>query len=807
MADQELKFTLSAVTMGFTQKLQEAGNQVRTFSDSVVDKFKGIRDAIGNVGNIMAAMGAVRMVQLVDDATMVSARLKDVTGSAQEATAAKQQLFAMAQRLQVGYTELAGSVAKMLPAVQAMGGGTQEAMKLAEIMATTARMSGASAQEAAAAQTQFAQALASGVLQGDELKSILENNSAMARVMAEGLGVSVGELRKLGSEGKLTSDQVANALLGSYDQIKAKAAELPPTVGGAWTQVTNSFQHFLESLNSGTGALNAVASSLSEIARLLDAVAGGFSKADDASRKLEQGSAAVRFGRMVSEVFAGLVDLAHILAKSFAMVGRDLDALAASALSAASGDFSTAMRIMGDRAKELAKETQHLNDLWMGVGDSALGRLRSSRTPDAGGGRGFVNPTMPRTPLVVPGADTPPPKKTTGMGRQSAGPAAEPSDMPAITAELEATKLKYMQQNQLREMNKLEELKALEEISARYKLSAKDQIQLRKQVAGMEIAALKEMAEQGRQLDEGERKARQDKALNAVQSAQQEAREKLALGQITKAEMLQLDADFERQRNEIARQALAERLSQTDPTRDPVAYAQILAQIEQQEAEHQLRMQQIRTQAAVESNSTLNQMGRGLEGSFARVFSQIGTSITSISGLFRGMATAILQTFVQMLAQMAAKWLVNKLLMKAMSKAAALGEIATEAGKAGAGGVASMAAAPFPLNLGAPAFGASMAAAAMAFAPMASAAGGFDIPAGTNPITQLHAREMVLPAKHADVIRQLADQGGAGGAGGGINVTYNDHSGQLDEATIRRHGRVLAETLERQHRNGWRPAR
>ena len=94
--------------------------------------------------------------------------------------------------------------------------------------------------------------------------------------------------------------------------------------------------------------------------------------------------------------------------------------------------------------------------------------------------------------------------------------------------------------------------------------------------------------------------------------------------------------------------------------------------------------------------------------------------------------------------------------MKIMSKATAVGEIATNAAKAGSGGVASMAAAPWPISMGAPAFGAAMSAAAMAYAPMASAAGGYDIPAGLNPVTQLHAREMVLPEKYADVLRGLA---------------------------------------------------
>jgi hypothetical protein len=90
--------------------------------------------------------------------------------------------------------------------------------------------------------------------------------------------------------------------------------------------------------------------------------------------------------------------------------------------------------------------------------------------------------------------------------------------------------------------------------------------------------------------------------------------------------------------------------------------------------------------------------------------------------------------------------------------------IAGKAAEAGAGGVASMAGAPFPLNLGAPAFGAAMAALAGAYLAIPSAAGGWDIPRGINPVVQAHSGEMVLPEKHADVIRSMADGHAAAGS-------------------------------------------
>jgi hypothetical protein len=136
---------------------------------------------------------------------------------------------------------------------------------------------------------------------------------------------------------------------------------------------------------------------------------------------------------------------------------------------------------------------------------------------------------------------------------------------------------------------------------------------------------------------------------------------------------------------------------------------------------------------------------------------------------------SILQTFVRAVEQMVEQWIVNLLVGKTVQQQTAASQIGSYAGVAGAAGVSSMAGAPPPLNLTAPAFGAAMAGAALAFASF-SAAGGFDVPAGMNPLTQLHAQEMVLPARLANPMRDmLARFGGAGrggGAGGDAHLHY-----------------------------------
>jgi hypothetical protein len=162
--------------------------------------------------------------------------------------------------------------------------------------------------------------------------------------------------------------------------------------------------------------------------------------------------------------------------------------------------------------------------------------------------------------------------------------------------------------------------------------------------------------------------------------------------------------------------------------------------------------------------------------------------------------TSVLSAITNMLAEMAAQWAVKRLMNMVGAKTEALSNIGASAAAAGAAGVASFAMAPWPIDLGAPAFGAAMSLAAMSFAPAVAAAGGFDIPSGMNPITQLHQEEMVLPARLANAVRGMA-----GGSGGGTHNHYHI-DGVIDGASAKRffldNQDHLATALHRAHQGG-----
>lgn len=268
--------------------------------------------------------------------------------------------------------------------------------------------------------------------------------------------------------------------------------------------------------------------------------------------------------------------------------------------------------------------------------------------------------------------------------------------------------------------------------------------------------------------------------LAVVDAAEMAAKQQYDLGLITHQQLIAQEEEFENQRHQIRLQALNDRLAMTDPDRDPVAYAQVLVAIQETERQHQATMTEINNQAELERNQYALGAMRGVQSGIQISLQQMMMGQMSLAQGLKAIWTSVLSAITGEIAKFAAKWIAKKLAMLVFGKATAVSEIASNVAKAGAGGVASMAAAPFPLNLTAPAFGAAMAAAAMAFAPAASAAGGYDIPAGANPITQLHAREMVLPAKHADVIRGLAEGGDESTQSGAVHI----HS-KSDKDTLR----------------------
>lgn len=226
--------------------------------------------------------------------------------------------------------------------------------------------------------------------------------------------------------------------------------------------------------------------------------------------------------------------------------------------------------------------------------------------------------------------------------------------------------------------------------------------------------------------------------------------------------------------------------------------------VEQQKIDDQLllidkkyhaEVDKLDTAADIRKKQLLDSLNQGFNSSlsnFLKGAETLGDGLKSLMG-------SVLDSITNTLADLVTTWLTQHVAMAFATKAAAATSAGAYAGVAGAAGIASFAGAPWPIDIGAPAFGASMATAAEAFqAATFAASGGFDIPQGVNPVTQLHSKEMVLPAHLADPMRQFLSGGKAGGAPVHLHVHAVD--GQSVKRLFNRHGHVLADQMKVQMR-------
>lgn len=447
----------------------------------------------------------------------------------------------------------------------------------------------------------------------------------------------------------------------------------------------------------------------------------------------------------------------------FTQIAKDIAASAQAFVAMQKWDFSGARSILNNRAADAAAARADV--------DARSAQVLGVR--DAGGGRGFINPAP-----VVPPDRGPHYEFKPEADQKDKKDKAPPSFMAYYEAALEEEKRVAAERDALHEYSKAEELAFWRNLLANADLSSKDRIDIQRKASKVEIEILRDKARQAREINAIELGAWRDAELSKVEMDEQAARNRTAQGLASQEALLLQEQAFEQRRRDIKLLALQESLALLDPDRDAVKVAQMHAQIEALEQQHQLRMAQIKQGLQADSNRFAKGAFDSLASGFESVLMSMGTKIKTLNQLVTASMSVIVQAVMQMGAKMVAEWIKQKIMMMLFDKTAAASVIGEKAAEAGAGGVASMAAAPFPINLTAPEFGAAMSLAAMAFAPVASAARGFDIPAGLNPMTQLHAREMVLPAQHADVIRALSERPAllAGGGGGDLQVNVRGAS-------------------------------
>lgn len=237
----------------------------------------GSRAAAGGVQFLQRALlslgvglGVAQLIRMADTYTMIINRLKLVTSGTDNLARVNDELFASAQRTRSSYEDTATLYATVARSAQTLGLGQQDLLDITETVNQSIAVSGTSAQAASAGLGQLSQALGSGVLRGEELNSIMENMPRLAQAIADGMGITVGQLRTLGEEGALTSQAVVEAIQKSAPAIAAEFAQITPTVGSSIQALSDSFMRSIGELDQSLGITAALANAILFLANNMD---------------------------------------------------------------------------------------------------------------------------------------------------------------------------------------------------------------------------------------------------------------------------------------------------------------------------------------------------------------------------------------------------------------------------------------------------------------------------------------------------------------------------------------------------------
>jgi len=212
------------------EKLNQKVNQT-------TNSYNGLRNTIKTV---VGAIGLNKLVGISDQNTQITARLKIMSGGTDEQVDALQkQIFASAQRSRADYFATADVVSKLGMRAKGTFTNTNEIIQFSENLNKMFVIAGASQEEMSSASLQLTQALGSGVLRGEELNAVFEAAPNIIQTIADHMGVPIGKVRELASDGKITADIIKEAMLGATDDIKEDFENMPMTCGQVWTMTVN----------------------------------------------------------------------------------------------------------------------------------------------------------------------------------------------------------------------------------------------------------------------------------------------------------------------------------------------------------------------------------------------------------------------------------------------------------------------------------------------------------------------------------------------------------------------------------------
>lgn len=223
----------------------------------------------GITGTLLGTAGLAQLVETANQMQVVQQRLDQVSRSTTETKLVFDTLAGASQRLRQPLGQMAELYSKLRQSNENVGLSANETLKVTEAFTAALRLSGATGQTAASALLQFGQAMAKGNLDGDEFRTIAENNSEVLLVLQREYGKTRAEILKMREEGQLTARMMADALIKEYDRLIDRATKLAPTLGQGATALKNSLLIILTNSTDAREAIEDLGKAMVNVADFL----------------------------------------------------------------------------------------------------------------------------------------------------------------------------------------------------------------------------------------------------------------------------------------------------------------------------------------------------------------------------------------------------------------------------------------------------------------------------------------------------------------------------------------------------------
>lgn len=252
----------AAATRETQRSLAELNAQLATVRSS----------AAGLAGAWASAFATHQLIAFADTWNQLNGRLRLASSSSEDYVQSQRVLMEISQRTGTSLEANSNLYSRIAQSLRDAGYASADVAKVTETVATSLKLSGASTEEASSVITQLSQALGSGVLRGEEFNAIMENGGRLAKLLADGLGTTVGGLRNMANNGELTTNKIV-PLLTNVEILRKEFDTLPASISGSAQKVQNAFLAWVGGANDAVGASSTLSGVLDGLANNIDDVA------------------------------------------------------------------------------------------------------------------------------------------------------------------------------------------------------------------------------------------------------------------------------------------------------------------------------------------------------------------------------------------------------------------------------------------------------------------------------------------------------------------------------------------------------